>query len=95
LFKSQKSSYTLGRGHYELFSPEFISTNHARLIFKDQSVRFIYYMEIYRNQAPCCSDCNIRPWIDERHCLGFTSRSPFQGQRIPAARWRHDQVWSQ
>jgi len=38
-FRPEKSSYTLGRGLHELFSGNFISTHHANLKFKDQSVR--------------------------------------------------------
>jgi len=39
LFKSEKSSLTLGRGRQDLFSANFISAKHAKLEFKDQSVR--------------------------------------------------------
>jgi hypothetical protein len=38
-FKFEQSSFTIGRGCHGLFSADFISTNHARLEFKDQSVR--------------------------------------------------------
>jgi len=38
LFKSEKSSLTIGRGRHDLFSAKSISTNHAKLKFKDQSI---------------------------------------------------------